>query len=110
MLTLDSGPVSGVLGARYFGQIYGEPNIICGDMGGTTFDVALIENGRYIMDAEPVIDRYTCAIPKVAVESCGAGGGSMVWVDEDRMLRVGPQSTGADPRPRLLWPWRFTPP
>ena len=99
LLTLDSGPVSGVLGARFFGRIYGEPNIICGDMGGTTFDVALIENGRYIIDEQPVIDRYTCAIPKVAVESVGAGGGSIVWADDDGLLRVGPHSAGADPGP-----------
>jgi len=99
LLTLDSGPVSGVLGARFFGAAYGEPNIICADMGGTTFDVALIENGRYIFDEEPVIDRYTCAIPKVSVESVGAGGGSVVWIDDNGLLRVGPQSAGADPGP-----------
>ena len=99
LLTLDSGPVSGVLGARYFGEAYGEPNIICADMGGTTFDVALIENGRYILDEEPVIDRYTCLIPKVAVESIGAGGGSIVWIDDNGLLRVGPHSAGADPGP-----------
>ena len=50
LLTLDSGPVSGVLGSRFFGEVYGEPNIICADMGGTTFDVALIEQGRYLLD------------------------------------------------------------
>jgi N-methylhydantoinase A len=99
LLTLDSGPVSGVLGARYFGEVYGEPNIICADMGGTTFDVALIEQGRYILDEEPVIDRYTCLIPKVAVESIGAGGGSIVWIDENDLMRVGPQSAGAEPGP-----------
>jgi N-methylhydantoinase A/oxoprolinase/acetone carboxylase beta subunit len=99
LLTLDSGPVSGVLGARFFGAAYGEPNIICTDMGGTTFDVALIENGRYIFDDEPVIDRYTCAIPKVSVESVGAGGGSIVWIDDNGLPRVGPQSAGADPGP-----------
>jgi N-methylhydantoinase A len=99
LLTLDSGPVSGVLGASFFGAAYGEPNIICADMGGTTFDVALIENGRYILDEEPVIDRYTCLIPKVAVESVGAGGGSIAWIDDNRMLRVGPQSAGAEPGP-----------
>ena len=99
LLTLDSGPVSGVLGARFFGAAYGEPNIICADMGGTTFDVALIEGGRYILDEEPVIDRYTCLIPKVAVESVGAGGGSIVWCDDNGLLRVGPHSAGADPGP-----------
>ena len=99
LLTLDSGPVSGALGARYFGAAYGEPNILCADMGGTTFDVALIENGRTILDEEPVIDRYTCVIPKVAVESIGAGGGSIVWIDDNGLLRVGPHSAGADPGP-----------
>ncbi len=99
LLTLDSGPVSGVLGARFFGEAYGEPNILCADMGGTTFDVALIEQGRYILEQEPVIDRYTCLIPKVAVESIGAGGGSIVWIDENDLLRVGPQSAGAEPGP-----------
>ena len=68
-------------------------------MGGTTFDVALIENGHYVLDEEPVIDRYTCLLPKVAVESVGAGGGSIVWLDDNNMLHVGPQSTGADPGP-----------
>lgn len=99
LLTLDSGPVSGVLGARYFGAVYGEPDIICADMGGTTFDVALIEDGQYILDEEPVIDRYTCLIPKVAVESVGAGGGSIVWCDDNKLLRVGPHSAGAEPGP-----------
>lgn len=99
LLTLDSGPVSGALGARYFGAAYGEPNIICADMGGTTFDVALIEGGRTILDEEPVVDRYTCVIPKVAVESIGAGGGSIVWIDDNGMLRVGPHSAGARPGP-----------
>lgn len=99
LLTLDSGPVSGVLGARFFGTAYGEPNIICADMGGTTFDVSLIEGGRYNLDDEPVVDRYTCLFPKVAVESVGAGGGSIVWIDDNNLLRVGPQSAGADPGP-----------
>lgn len=99
LLTLDSGPVSGVLGTKFFGTAYGEPNIICADMGGTTFDVALIEHGRYILEDEPVIDRYPCLIPKVGVELVGAGGGSIVWVDDNKLLRVGPWSAGADPGP-----------
>ncbi|HEY1361803.1 MAG TPA: hydantoinase/oxoprolinase family protein [Xanthobacteraceae bacterium] len=99
LLTLDSGPVSGVLGARFFGAAYGEPNIICADMGGTTFDVSLIEDGRCLLDDEPVVDRYTCLFPKVAVESIGAGGGSIVWLDDNNLLRVGPHSAGAEPGP-----------
>ncbi|MGE0626589.1 MAG: hydantoinase/oxoprolinase family protein [Hyphomicrobiaceae bacterium] len=99
LLTLDSGPVSGVLGACFFGKVYGEPDIICADMGGTTFDVALIEGNRAVRDEEPVVDRYACVMPKVAVDSIGAGGGSLLWIDDNGLLRVGPQSAGARPGP-----------
>ena len=99
LLMLDSGPVSGVLGARFFGAAYGEDNILCADMGGTTFDVAMIEGGRSVLDEQPVIDKYAYLMPKVAVSSVGAGGGSIVWLDENRLLRVGPDSAGAEPGP-----------
>ena len=99
LLMLDSGPVSGVLGARFFGAAYGEANILCADMGGTTFDVAMIEGGRSVLDEQPVIDKYAYLMPKVAVSSVGAGGGSIVWLDENGLLRVGPDSAGADPGP-----------
>ena len=99
LLTLDSGPVSGVLGARFLGAAYGEANILCADMGGTTFDVAMIEGGRTVLDTQPVIDKYTYLLPKVAVSSVGAGGGSIVWRDDNGLLRVGPDSAGADPGP-----------
>jgi N-methylhydantoinase A len=99
LLTLDSGPAGGVLGARYFGQLYGEANILCTDMGGTSFDVSLIENGEYTLEEEPVLDKYTFLLPKIAISSIGAGGGSIIWVDPDGLLRVGPQSAGADPGP-----------
>ena len=99
LLMLDSGPVSGVLGARFFGAAYGEENILCADMGGTTFDVAMIEGGRSVLDEQPVIDKYAYLLPKVAVSSVGAGGGSIVWLDENGLLRVGPDSAGADPGP-----------
>jgi N-methylhydantoinase A len=99
LLTLDSGPVSGILGARFFGAAYGQWNIICADMGGTTFDVSMVEGGRYVLDEEPVIDKYAYLMPKVAVESVGAGGGSIVWLDDNGLLRVGPHSAGADPGP-----------
>ena len=99
LLMLDSGPVSGVLGARFFGAAYGEANILCADMGGTTFDVAMIEDGRSVLDEQPVIDKYAYLMPKVAVSSVGAGGGSVVWLDENGLLRVGPDSAGADPGP-----------
>lgn len=99
ILTLDSGPVSGVLGARYFGKIYGEPNIICTDVGGTTFDVSLVHDGETVLDEEPIIDQYHYLIPKIAVKSIGAGGGSIIWHDADGLIRVGPKSAGSDPGP-----------
>ena len=68
-------------------------------MGGTTFDVAMIEGGKSVLDEQPVIDKYTYLMPKVAVSSVGAGGGSIVWRDENGLLRVGPDSAGADPGP-----------
>lgn len=99
LLTLDSGPAGGVLGARYFGAAYGEPNVLCTDMGGTSFDVSLIERGEFSLDEEPVLDKYTFLVPKIAISSIGAGGGSVIWVDPDGILRVGPQSAGAEPGP-----------
>ena len=92
-----------MLGARFFGTAYDEPNIICADMGGTTFDVALIERGAYILEDEPVIDRYTCLIPKVAVESIGAGGGSLVWIDDNGCCGSGHKARCRS-RTRLLRP------
>lgn len=99
LLTLDSGPVSGVLGAKHFGAMYGEPNILCADVGGTTFDVSLIEGGRTVLDEEPVIGQYQYLMPKIAVRSIGAGGGSLLWIDDDGLLKVGPRSAGVDPGP-----------
>ncbi len=99
LLTMDSGPAGGVLGAQFFGKLYGEPNIIGTDMGGTTFDVSLIRGGEASLDEEPVIDKYTFLTPKIAIQSIGAGGGSILWANEDGLLQVGPQSAGATPGP-----------
>jgi N-methylhydantoinase A/oxoprolinase/acetone carboxylase beta subunit len=99
LLTLDSGPAGGVLGARYFGDLYGEPNVLCTDMGGTTFDVSLVRAGAPELDEEPVVDKYHVLVPKIAIHSIGAGGGSILWVDPDGLLHVGPQSAGAEPGP-----------
>ncbi|MEE8472905.1 MAG: hydantoinase/oxoprolinase family protein [Dehalococcoidia bacterium] len=99
LLTMDSGPAGGVLGAQFFGKLYGEPNIIGTDMGGTTFDVSLIRGGEASLDEEPVIDKYTFLTPKIAIQSIGAGGGSILWADDDGLLQVGPQSAGATPGP-----------
>jgi N-methylhydantoinase A len=99
LVTLDSGPAGGVLGAAFFARLYGKGEVICSDMGGTSFDVSLIRGGEPTLDDEPVLDKYTFLIPKIAIHSIGAGGGSIVWVDADGLLRVGPQSAGSRPGP-----------
>jgi N-methylhydantoinase A/oxoprolinase/acetone carboxylase beta subunit/N-methylhydantoinase B/oxoprolinase/acetone carboxylase alpha subunit len=96
---LDSGPVGGTLGSRFVGRDYGEQNIICTDVGGTSFDVSLVIDGDVQPDHEPVIAQYSFRIPKVAVKSIGAGGGSIAWVDDIGVLKVGPTSAGAIPGP-----------
>ena len=99
ILTLDSGPVGGILQSKYFGELNGQGNVICTDVGGTTFDVGLIFGGELQLDSEPVIDQYAYALPKVLVKSIGAGGGSIAWIDRGGALRVGPRSAGAVPGP-----------
>jgi len=99
LLTLDSGPAGGVLGLQFFSRQYREPNIIGTDMGGTSFDVAIVEKGEGALEDEPVIDKYVFLVPKLATRSIGAGGGSIIWVDPDGILQVGPESAGADPGP-----------
>jgi N-methylhydantoinase A/oxoprolinase/acetone carboxylase beta subunit/N-methylhydantoinase B/oxoprolinase/acetone carboxylase alpha subunit len=96
---LDSGPVGGTLGSHFVGRSYGEPNIICTDVGGTSFDVSLVIGDSLQLEHEPVIAQYAFKVPKVAVKSIGAGGGSIAWVDPIGVLKVGPHSAGAQPGP-----------
>ncbi|NNL86607.1 MAG: hydantoinase/oxoprolinase family protein, partial [Myxococcales bacterium] len=99
IVTLDSGPTGGILGCRYLSELYAEPHMICTDVGGTSFDVGVIHSGRVPLEPEPVISQYAFRIPKVAVRSIGAGGGSIGWLDDGGVLRVGPQSAGSNPGP-----------
>jgi N-methylhydantoinase A len=99
IVTLDSGPTGGILGCHYLSRLYGEDNIVCTDVGGTSFDVGLILGGELPTDPEPVVSQYVMKLPKVAVQSIGAGGGSIAWLDEGGLLRVGPQSAGSRPGP-----------
>jgi len=99
LLTVDSGPAGGVLGGRHFTDLINEQDIVCADVGGTTFDVGLIFRQRVQMDPLPVVDRYAYLTPKIYVKSIGAGGGSIAWVDAGGTLRVGPHSAGAFPGP-----------
>jgi N-methylhydantoinase A len=100
LFTIGSGPVGGVTGAKYLADVLGHRNVIACDMGGTSFDVGLLHDGLPISSSETVINQYTFYMPRLLIESIGAGGGSIVWVDEQsRTLRVGPESAGADPGP-----------
>ncbi len=100
ILTLQSGPVAGVIATGEFGLAIGAPHVITTDMGGTTFDVSVIENGTPLVRDETVIEQHRLFLNMVDVQSLGAGGGSIAWVDDvTGTLRVGPQSAAADPGP-----------
>ena len=97
---LECGPVAGVIGSKFLGDSMGDSNIIAADMGGTTFKVGIIQNGEVEYAREPLIDRYHYSAPKIDVASIGAGGGSLITLEEDTGAPlVGPQSAGAAPGP-----------
>ena len=98
--TIESGPVSGVVGTRFLGELIGEHDILATDMGGTTFKVGVVREGRIERDYTPVVLRHRVLAPKIWVESVGAGGGSIAWIDGDTgLLKVGPEGAGASPGP-----------
>ncbi len=94
-----SGPAAGVIGGRMAGETVNDKNLITVDIGGTTSDIALIQDGSPIIRAEGVIDGYPVRVPMVDVNPVGAGGGSIAWIDDAGGLRVGPQSAGSEPGP-----------
>ena len=97
---LMSGPAGGVAGALGIARSAGHDNILTFDMGGTSTDVALIENGVARTRRETRVADVTVRAPSIDVRTVGAGGGSIAYVPElTKALRVGPQSAGADPGP-----------
>jgi N-methylhydantoinase A len=98
--TTMSGPVAGVLGAQYLGQVLGIEDILTFDMGGTSTDVAAITGGELAFSKRHQIewDIYS-VLPMVEINSVGQGGGSKAWVDAAGALRVGPDSAGSNPGP-----------
>jgi N-methylhydantoinase A len=97
---IECGPVAGLIGSRFLGEVTSERNIIAADMGGTTFKVGVIEDGMLEYSREPMVNRYHYLAPKIEVVSIGAGGGSIVSLEPGtRVPRVGPRSAGARPGP-----------
>ena len=97
--TILSGPAGGVVGALETARAAGFKNLITFDMGGTSTDVALCEEGKLRMTNEAVVAGLPVAISLMDIHTVGAGGGSIARVDEGGSLRVGPESAGADPGP-----------
>jgi N-methylhydantoinase A len=94
-----SGPSGGVVAALRLGEQSGYRNIITADMGGTSYDVCLVHDGKPEVGVDQWISRYRIAVPLLDIHTIGAGGGSIGWVDSGGALRVGPQSAGAYPGP-----------
>jgi len=96
---LLSGPAAGVMGAARQVARSGYNNLITLDMGGTSTDVCVVIDSKPQLTNEFSIDGLPVRIPVLDINTVGAGGGSIIWVDEGGMLRVGPQSAGAEPGP-----------
>lgn len=97
--TLLSGPSTGVIGAQEVGHAAGFSELITFDMGGTSTDVALLQGGVCRLASEATVHGYPIKAPMLDIHTVGAGGGSIAYVDSGGLLKVGPQSAGADPGP-----------
>ncbi len=94
-----SGPAGGVIGAGFAAERSGVRDFVSLDMGGTSNDVAVVRDGAPLLASEGAIGPYPVRTPMVNVNTIGAGGGSIAWIDAAGGLRVGPRSAGADPGP-----------
>jgi N-methylhydantoinase A len=97
--TVLSGPSTGVVGAQAIGRTAGFPDLITFDMGGTSTDVALLQNGQCKLASEATVHGYPIKAPMLDIHTVGAGGGSIAYIDAGGLLKVGPRSCGADPGP-----------
>jgi N-methylhydantoinase A len=97
---VDSGPAGGVIGAGRLGALLGIGDVIAADMGGTSFDVAVLPKGRVAVTQRVMLgEQFLTGLSKIDVLPVGAGGGSIGWIDARGMPRVGPRSAGASPGP-----------
>ncbi len=97
--TVLSGPAGGALTGVFISRTTEKPNVITIDMGGTSSDICLIENGSPQLTTESDIGGHPIRLPMIDINTIGAGGGSIAWIDPGGALQVGPQSAGADPGP-----------
>ena len=96
---INSGPASAPRAALDLGEPYGLRDIITVDMGGTSFDITLTRDGEANVSKNIDFLRYRVGIPMIQVETLGAGGGSIGWIDSMGLLQMGPQSAGSEPGP-----------
>ncbi len=97
--TVLSGPAAGPVSGSAFAKASGFDKAIVIDMGGTSFEASIIENGEVNIRREGEINRNLISLPMVSIHTIGSGGGSIAWIDSGGLLQVGPQSAGASPGP-----------
>lgn len=98
--TMISGPVGGLLGAKHIGEMIGTDSVIVSDMGGTSFDIGAITRGKVPIEDEPTLARFKLNLPTLAMDTIGAGGGTIVKVDPyTHKVSLGPESAGSVPGP-----------
>lgn len=95
----NSGPAGGVEGARRLGKSLNATRVLTADMGGTSFDAAVIIDGECRVVSRAQIGEFPTALTAVDIASIGSGGGSLAWIDSRNVLRVGPESAGSEPGP-----------
>jgi N-methylhydantoinase A len=97
--TLLSGPSAAPVAGIAYTNLHGERDFITIDMGGTSFDAALIKDSEPMITTDGKVNRYALALPMMDINTIGAGGGSIAWIDEGGLLKMGPKSAGANPGP-----------
>jgi len=97
--TLLSGPAAAPMAGIAYADLHGQKSFITVDMGGTSFDAALIKDAQPLVTMDGKVNRMALALPMMEINTIGAGGGSIAWIDKGGLLRMGPKSAGARPGP-----------
>ena len=96
---INSGPAGGAMATAFISRLTGHEMAIGADMGGTTFDISIVDKGMPKTTTWGGVTEYPIKLPMVDMKTIGAGGGSIAWIDQGGMLNVGPQSAGSSPGP-----------